>query len=277
MALTRQYRFVNGEVADGDQVDSEFERFRSDINNRLYKDGTVTATGDLTIEKSGPAVILGGTESSGEKFKLCEFVESSVSYLGLYWYDVGGPAWELLAKFPESPETNSCIILESDTPAIELQGTEGSYKWYRMKESAGSLYIYESSNDGGAWDTVMTLGATAVSVAGALSMDSIASADVVGDSQIKFISVGSATTTLTLTAGSTAFDTTNVFSHLPAGGAILMYFIKITGDTLANDEYCSLVPYLGVFAGSKKVGVAYVSNCTKTISWTMYALWDGTT
>jgi len=165
--LTRTNHFVNGEVADGDAVENEFDLFLSNINERIHVDGTNSLEGDLTILKHSPAVILDGIEGSGDKWRIREHVVGGASYLAMETYDTVGVAWVTILDLPDDPTTLQTLVddvrathlqIENDNPAVRFSGTEVDGNEAKIEEDKGELVFSVSIDGGSSWTECFRIG-----------------------------------------------------------------------------------------------------------------------
>lgn len=287
--LTRTHHFINGEVADGDAVEDELNLYLANINARIHADGTEDMVGDLTIAKNNPAVILEGTESSGQNWRIREHVVATDSYLAIEAYD-GVSAWVTLIDIPEDPTTLQTLIddvlatqlqIEDDNPAVRFSGTEASGNDAKIEEDAGDLVFYISTDNGSTWDEVFRMSAAGdLEVANGLTVGTIDTADCIGFAQLNLIAL--CTDILISGNNDVDFDANAVYPLLSGAGltvpssAVPVIFVRIHTVTGTGTP---VVTGLASIDDQEKVRIRYSVIDTGAAAWnfrlTVYALWTG--
>ena len=163
--LTRGITFTAYTLARAAYMNSELNRFLSNINTRICADGTehFVGTDPFTLEYNDPYIEFIDTQTSGETWRILATVDTTA------WLEVGyyTTSWQTLMRLPYDPTSDEAeldfymrvwdVRINCDVPKLIFDGTEGSGEIWRMSESAGSflLQCYDSSGTPH-WDNVLS-------------------------------------------------------------------------------------------------------------------------
>jgi hypothetical protein len=292
--LIRVNHIINGEPVDAPPVENEFDVFLENINERIHTDGTIGMVGDLTISKNNPAIVLEGTEGSGDNWRIREHVEGTDSYLALEVYD-GVSAWVTVLDLPDDPTALQTLIddvkatqlqIEDDNPAIRFTGTEEDGNDAKIEEDAGDLVFYISTDNGSSWDEVFRITSDA-----ALEVDTLrvtgGDPGWVGWYHLNMLAV--VTDQLISGTGDISFEDQLVWpSPSSAGltlpeGAMPVFFCEVTDVTRVTGTGIPTVVAVAGMDMNDEVRVRYaVTHGLGVVGqWnfrlSVYAIWDGVT
>ena len=153
MALTRLHHFADGNTGYAAPVEEEFDNLVTYINQCIHRSGSVYMLANLVVSSSTPGVYLSGQEAYGGGWRMTEKVVGTTSYLSFEYYDA--PDWIPMATFPLDEAAWSVmkylqvqyLQLSSDSPYIEMEGTEVSGETFRLAEADGVLAVQAKQPD----------------------------------------------------------------------------------------------------------------------------------
>lgn len=168
----RTKAFVDGNIAYGSDVEAEFNAMRTNLNERIHKDGSVDFAAEQTIKMAAPSFVL--EENSGEKWRL--YLTDNILYVQVYV----GAAWVTVEQISSTEDR-----LIADTPTITLESkATGQEIRYRLYEDSKVLKLQYSVSSPDAWVDVLEHNVADAEVTITGDLEVTGSAEIAGDAVV---------------------------------------------------------------------------------------------